>query len=126
MSNVSFHCDETSCSLLIHGLVTEFKERKVGGLLQQSEDQSVRDIVPELYTGKKWKFAVKASNIDSITKMSKVMGNAQVGRTGLGYLKRSKRFNSGKQQSHRKFQEVIKKGKNESLYTKAAQQSIQG
>ena len=38
----------------IHGLVTEFKKCKVGGLLQlqQLEDQSVRDNIPELYTGK--------------------------------------------------------------------------
>ena len=29
MSNVSLYCDETPCSLPIHGLVTEFKKRKV-------------------------------------------------------------------------------------------------
>ena len=34
MSNVSFYWDETPCPLPIHGLVTEFKKRKVGGLLQ--------------------------------------------------------------------------------------------
>ena len=47
----------------IHGLVTEFKKCKVGGLLQlqQLEDQSVRDNIPELYTGKEWKVAVETS-----------------------------------------------------------------
>ena len=52
--------------------MTEFKKHKVGGLLQlqHSEDQSVRDNVPELYTCRKWKVAAKASNIDSRTKMS--------------------------------------------------------
>ena len=33
MSNVSLYCDETPCPLPIHGLVTEFKKCKVGGLL---------------------------------------------------------------------------------------------
>ena len=77
MSSVSFYCDETRCTLPMHGLVTEFKKRKVEGLLQlqQSEDQSVRDNVPELHTGRKWKVAVEASNIYSRIKTSKVMGN---------------------------------------------------
>ena len=96
----------------IHGLVTEFKKCKVRrGLfhLQQSQDKSVRDNVPELYTGKKWKVAVEASNIDSRIKMSKVMGNTQFGRTGLGYMKRRKWCNNKKQQNRREFLEVIKK-----------------
>ena len=89
----------------IRDLVTEFKKSKVGGLLQpqQLEDQSVRDNIPESYTCKKWKVAVKESNIDRRIKMLKVMGNMQVGRTGLGYIKWRKRFNNGKQQSRRKF-----------------------
>ena len=63
ISNASLYCDETPCPLPIHGLVTEFKKRKAGGLLQlqHSEDQSLRDRVPELYTGRKWKVAVEAS-----------------------------------------------------------------
>ena len=94
MSNVFLYCDETPCLLSIHDLVTEFEKLKVGGLLQlqQLEDQSVRDILSELYTGKKWKVAVKASNTDSRIKMSKVVGNVQIG-TGLGYIKKRKRFN---------------------------------
>ena len=63
MSDVSLYSDETTFPLPIHGLVTEFKKWKVGGLLQlqQSEDHSVRDNVPEFYTGKKWKVVVEAS-----------------------------------------------------------------
>ena len=98
MSNAFLYCDETPCLLSIHDLVTEFEKLKVGGLLQlqQSEDQSVTDILSELYTGKKWKVAVKASNTDSRIKMSKVIGNVQIG-TGLGYIKKRKRFNDEKQ-----------------------------
>ena len=44
MSNVSLYCDQTPC---------QCKKRKVGGLLQQSEEQSVRENVPELCTGRK-------------------------------------------------------------------------
>ena len=89
MANVSFYCDETPCPLLIHGLVTKFNKRKVGELLQlqQSDDQSVRDNVFQLYSGKKWKVVVEAGKINSKGKMSKVMGNTQIGRTGLGYIK---------------------------------------
>ena len=74
MSNVSLYCDKTLRPLRIHGLVTEFKKRKVGGLLQlqQSEDQSVRDNVPELHTGRKWKVAVEASNVDSRIKCQRL------------------------------------------------------
>ena len=112
MSNVSLYCDETPSLLSIHGLVTEFKKCKVRrGLfhLQQSQDKSVRDNVPELYTGKKWKVSVEASNIDSRIKMWTVMGNTQIGRTGLGYMKRRKWCNNKKQQNRREFLEVIKK-----------------
>ena len=93
MSNLSLYCDETPCP---------FKKRRVSGLLQlqQTEDQSVRDNVPELYTGRKWKVAVEASNTDSKRKMPKVMGNTQIGRTGLAYIKRRKSFNDEKQQNH--------------------------
>ena len=102
------------------------KKRRVGGLLQlqQSEDQSVRDNVPELYTGRKWKIPIKASNIDSRIKMLMVMGNLQIGRTGLGYIKRRNRFNNEKQQNRREFLEVIRKAESESLYTKTVQQSV--
>ena len=53
--SISLYCDEAPCSLPIHGLVTEFKNRKFGGLLQlqQVDYQLVRDIVSELYTGRK-------------------------------------------------------------------------
>ena len=53
------------------------------------------------------------------------MGNTQIGRTGLGYIKRKKRFNDEKQQNRREFLEVIRKAESESLYTKAVQQSVQ-
>ena len=85
MSIVSLYCNGTSCPLPIHCLVTGLLLQ-----LQQSEDQSVRDNVPELYAGKKWKVTVDASNIDSIIKISKVIGNMQIGRTGLGYIKRGR------------------------------------
>ena len=93
MSNLSLYCDETPCP---------FKKRRVSGLLQlqQTEDQSVRDNVPELYTGRKWTGAVEASNTDSKRKMPKVMGNTQIGRTGLAHIKRRKSFNDEKQQNH--------------------------
>ena len=54
------------------------------------------------------------------------MGNMQIGGTGLGYIKRKKRFNDEKQQNHREYLEVIRKAENESLDTKAVQQSVQG
>ena len=94
--------------------------------LQQSEDQSVRDEFPELYTGRKWKVAVEANNIDSRVKMSKVMGNMQTGRTGLGYIKRRKSFNDEKEQNRREFLEVTRKAESESFYTKVVHQSVQG
>ena len=104
ISIISLYCDETPCPWPRHGLVTELKKRKYGGLLQlqQSKDQSVRDNVPELYTDRKWKVAVEASNIDSRIKMSKVVHNAEICRAGLGYIKRQKRFNDEKQ-SRREF-----------------------
>ena len=57
--------------------------------------------------------------------MSKAMGNTQIGRSGLGYIKRRKRFNDEKQQNHLEFLEVIRKAESESLYTKAVPQSVQ-
>ena len=55
--------------------------------LQKSEYQSVRGNIPELYTGREWAVAVEASNTDSRIKITKVMENTQIGRTGLGYKK---------------------------------------
>ena len=56
--------------------------------------------------------------------MSKVMGKTQIGRTGLGYVKR--RFNDEKQQNHQEFLEEIRKAESESLPTKAVQEAVQG
>ena len=47
--------------------------------------------------------------------MPKVMGNTQIGRTGIGYMKRRNRFNNEKQQNRREFLEVIRKAERESL-----------
>ena len=60
MSNESLYCDETPCPLPIHSLVKQFKKCKVGGLLQfqQSDDQSVKHNVTELYTDKNCEVAV--------------------------------------------------------------------
>ena len=66
-------------------------------------------------TGRKWKVAVEISNIDSKIKMPKVMGNTQIGRTGIGSIKRRNRFNDEKQQNRREFLEVIRKAERESL-----------
>ena len=52
--------------------------------LQQSEDQSVRDNIPELYKGRKWKVAVEASIIDSRIKMSKVKVTRRLVELDLG------------------------------------------
>ena len=52
------------------------------------------------------------------------MGNTQIGRTRLGYIKRKKRFNYEKQQNRRGFLEVVRRAESESLYTKAVQQSV--
>ena len=52
------------------------------------------------------------------------MGNLQIGRTGLGYIKRRKMFNNEKQQNRREFLEVIRKAESESLYIKTVQQSV--
>ena len=50
--------------------------------------------------------------------MSKVMGNTQIGRTGLWFIKIRKRFNHEKQQNCREFLEVIRKQKERSLTPK--------
>ena len=54
------------------------------------------------------------------------MGNTQIGRTGLGYIRKRKRFNNEKQENRDEVLEVIRKAESESLYTKAVQQSVQG
>ena len=51
--------------------------------------------------------------MDSRIKMSKVMGNMQISRTGLGYIKRRKRFNDERQQNCRELLEVIWKAESE-------------
>ena len=58
-------------------------------------------------------------------KMSNVMGNTQIGRTGLGYIKIRKRFNHEKQQNCREFLEVIRKAEREISHAKGVQHSVQ-
>ena len=54
------------------------------------------------------------------------MGNTQIGRTGLGYIKIRKRFNHEKQQNCREFLEVLRKAEREISHAKEVQQSVQG
>ena len=123
MSSVSLYCYETPCPLPIHGIVTEFKKCKVGGLLQlrQSKDQSVRANVPQLYSGKNWKVADEIDRIESRLNVAKVMGS-----TGFGFQKEWKRYKTEEQKSHQEVSHVIKKAESETLYMKAVQQSVQG
>ena len=46
------------------------------------------------------------------------MGNTQIDRTGLGYIKRRKSFDNEKKQNRQKFSDVIKKAASESLTQK--------
>ena len=54
------------------------------------------------------------------------MGNTQIGRTGLGFIKIRKRFNHEKQQNCREFLEVIRKAEREIPHAKGVQHSVQG
>ena len=54
------------------------------------------------------------------------MCNLQIGRTGLGNIKKRKSLKDEKQQNYEEFLGLIKKAESESLYTKAVQQSVQG
>ena len=60
-----------------------------------------------MYTGRKWKAAVEARNMDS--RIKTYIGNIQIGRTVLLYIKRRKRFNDKRQQNRREFLKVIRK-----------------
>ena len=91
--NLSLYCDKTPCP---------FKKRRLEDCYN-SKSQKISQLgttSPNCIHGRKWKVAVEASNIDSKRKMPKVMGNTQIGRTGLGYIKRRKSFNDEKQQNH--------------------------
>ena len=116
---MSLYCDETPCPLPIHGIVTEFKKRKVGGLLQlrQSKDQSVRANVPQLYYGKKWKVTDEVDRIESRLNVAKVMCSTQTGRTGFGFQKERKRYKTEEQKSCQEASHVIKKAESKTLYS---------
>ena len=66
-----------------------------------------------MYTGRKWKAAVEASNMDS--RIKTYIGNMQIGRTVLWHIKRGKRFNNTRQQNRRAFLKVIRKAEHERI-----------
>ena len=126
LSNVALFCKHSPCPLPIASIITEFKKRKAGALiqLQESKDESVSQNVPIIYTGRKWKVADEVRKAGGDVQVSKVKGYTQSGKQGLG----SKRgWNKSFDSPYRKqVTEVIGSQENQNLYAKAVQLSIQG
>ena len=101
-----------------------FQKRKVGAYLQlkESRDSTVSDNAPLLYTGRKWQVEEAVEQAESDIWISQVRGYTQHGTQVFGCRNKFQ-----KKDTHRsKLTKAVGKVENNNLYTRAAQQSLQG
>ena len=124
LSSVALYCKDTPCPLPLSSIVTEFKKRKAGAYLQlkESSDITVSENVPSLYTGRKWHVDKAVAEAECDLNISQIVGHTQQGRRGFGSTGKFR-----KETTHRKeVTKVIAQNDNKLLFSKAAQQSLQG
>ena len=123
LSSVALYCKDTPCPLPLSSIITEFKKRKAGAYLQlkESRDSTVSENVPNLYTGRKWRVEKAVADAEADISISHIVGYTQRGTKGFGS------FGRVKEVTHRKeVTNAIGQSDNKLLFTKAAQQTLQG
>ena len=122
LSNIAFYGHSTMLHLPLTSLIEEFKVTKAHlyMTLRDSEDQVVKDTLPEVRTGVKWSAKEEVESMESRLCHKDIVGATQIGRAGLGMQKHSFFYRASDHERRRMVTEEIRVGQEEACQAKAA------
>jgi hypothetical protein len=87
LSTVALYSRSTKLRLPLKAITEEYKvgKARLQMMLKYSNDQSLKEVDPELKTGRKWKASKAVEAAEESAKLKEVMGAVQTNRQGLGY-----------------------------------------
>ncbi|KAI8516566.1 hypothetical protein Bbelb_051470 [Branchiostoma belcheri] len=90
LTNIAIHSNKAKLTIPVRSLVEEYKVAKVRTVvtLRDSKDPVVRDIQPEVRSGRKWTAIAAVEEAEARLKHKDVVGATQTGRQGLGLIPR--------------------------------------
>ncbi|KAI8490092.1 hypothetical protein Bbelb_321620 [Branchiostoma belcheri] len=90
LTNIAIHSNKAKLTIPVPSLVEEYKVAKVRTVvtLRDSKDPVVRDIQPEVRSGRKWTAIAAVEEAEARLKHKGVVGANHTGRQGLGLIPR--------------------------------------
>ena len=128
LSNLAFYSHGNKLQLPLTALTEEFKVTKARFFmtLHDSEDQVIRDTLPDVKTGHKWSVSEEIDSMESQLYFHDIVGATQTGRSGLGMSKHTYFHKSSVQDKRQLVLEEIRVSQEEVCQAKAASMSQQG
>ena len=129
LSDTALYSRSCKLWLPLTSLVEEFKVGKVRlvMMMRESKDDVVRQVAPEIRTGRKWKAEAAASEAVAQARWKEVRGCVTTGRLGLGYGARWRTCKAkGKLVCRGDVLQAVREREEEVRYGKAVQQAVQG
>ena len=103
-------------------MIEEFKVTKarLHMTLRDSEDQVIRDNLPEVKTGMKWSAREEVEAMESCLQHKDIIGATQSGRAGLGMQKHTYFYRASSYEKRKLVADEIRASQEEARQTKAA------
>ena len=120
--NIAFYGHNTKLQLPLSSLIEEFKVTKARlyMMLRDSEDQVIRDTLPEVKTGMKWSAREEVEAMESWLQHKDIIGATQSGRAGLGMQKHTYFYRASSYEKRKLVADEIRASQEEACQTKAS------
>ena len=128
LTNVAIHSSRTKLTLPVRSVVEEYKVAKARSFmtLRDSKDPVVKNIQPDVKSGRKWTASAAVEEAESRLKHKEMVGATQLGRQGLG-LTTHKWWSSSTARDQRVLvTQEIREAEEEKRLAKAVGQAKQG
>lgn len=128
LTTVGLYSRRAKVKLPLKALSEEFKAAKVRLFmtLRDSSDQVIRDVQPDVKTGRKWSANQAVEEAEAVLRHKDVVGSTQVDRKGLGYHKISCWSSASTKERRAMVVETIREFEEEARTSKAVGQAQQG
>ena len=120
--NIAIYGHNTKLQLPLSSLIEEFKVTKARLyiMLRDSEDQVIRDTLPEVKTSTKSSAREEVEAMESCLWQKDIVGATQSGRAGLGMQKHTYFYRASSYEKRKLIADVIRASQEEAHQTKAA------
>ena len=126
LTNVAIHSSRTKLTLPVRSVVEEYKVAKARSFmtLRDSKDHVVKNIQPDVKSGRKWTASVAVVVAELRLKHKEMVGVTQVGRKGLGLTTLKWWSSSSEKERRAMVSQEIREVEEEMRFAKAVEKSL--